>query len=49
MASDLTVSAALAQAALSGALANVEINLPDLNDAAFVEQARNRIAELKAQ
>jgi glutamate formiminotransferase / formiminotetrahydrofolate cyclodeaminase len=49
MASDLTVSTALAQAALKGALANVEINLPDLNDAAFVEQARNRIAELKAQ
>ncbi len=47
MASDLTVSAALAKAALTGALANVEINLPDLDDAAFVERVRNRTAALK--
>jgi len=47
MASDLTVAAALAQAALTGALANVEINLGDLNDAAFVGEVRSRTAALK--
>jgi glutamate formiminotransferase / formiminotetrahydrofolate cyclodeaminase len=49
MASDLTVSAALAQAALTGALANVEINLSDLNDSAFVERTRKRTVELKSR
>jgi len=47
MASDLAVAAALAQAALTGALANVEINLGDLNDAAFVGEVRSRRAALK--
>jgi len=47
MASDLTVASALAQAALTGALANVEINLEDLKDAAFVGQVRSRTAALK--
>jgi len=41
------VAAALAQAALTGALANVEINLGDLNDAAFVSEVRSRTAALK--
>ena len=47
MASDLTVAAALARAALTGALANVEINLSDLKDAAFVDAVRSRMAALK--
>jgi len=47
MASDLTVAAALAQAALTGALANVEINLADLKDAAFAGEVRSRTAALK--
>jgi glutamate formiminotransferase/formiminotetrahydrofolate cyclodeaminase len=47
MASDLTVAAALAQAALTGALANVEINLADLTDAAFVGEVRSRAAALQ--
>jgi glutamate formiminotransferase/formiminotetrahydrofolate cyclodeaminase len=47
MSSDLTVAAALAQAALEGALANVEINLTDLNDAAFAGEVRSRTAALK--
>ena len=46
MASDLTVAKALAQAALTGALANVEINLEDLPDAAFVDSIRNKTAAL---
>jgi glutamate formiminotransferase len=49
MASDLAVAAALAQAALTGALANVEINLADLNDRAFVDQVRSRTAALGAK
>ena len=36
MASDLTVAVALANAAVQGALANVEINLGDIKDEAFV-------------
>jgi glutamate formiminotransferase len=47
MASDLGVAAALAEAALSGALANVEINLGDLTDPAFVGEVRSRTAALK--
>jgi glutamate formiminotransferase / formiminotetrahydrofolate cyclodeaminase len=47
MASDLAVAAALAQAALTGALANVEINLEDLKDAAFVGEVRKRTAALR--
>jgi formiminotetrahydrofolate cyclodeaminase len=47
MASDLTVGVALAQAAMKGALANVEINLGDLQDQAFVADVRQRVATLK--
>ena len=47
MASDLAVAVALAQAAVTGALANVEINLEGLNDAAFVAATRARVAALQ--
>src|SRR5262245_30902492 len=46
MASDLTVAAALAQAAIHGALANVEINLASLKDAGFAADIRSRMAGL---
>ena len=46
MASDLTVSLALARAAVDGALANVDINLESLGDAAFVAQVRQKAAKL---
>jgi glutamate formiminotransferase len=45
MKSDLTTAKALAKAAIQGALANVEINMQSIKDAAFVAQTR---AELKA-
>ena len=47
MASDLTVGVALAGAAVEGALANVEINLGDLKDEAFVADVRQRIAAVR--
>ncbi len=43
MKSDLTTAQALANAAITGALANVEINLAALKDQAFVADVRNRI------
>ena len=46
MASDLTVGAALARAAITGALANVEINLESLEDASFASDTRKRMAAL---
>jgi glutamate formiminotransferase len=46
MASDLGVSKTLARAAKEGALANVEINLEGLKDAAFVTSVRKRMAEI---
>ena len=51
MASDLTTAAALARAALGGALANVAINLDSLKPAsseatAFVDDVRRRVAQL---
>jgi formiminotetrahydrofolate cyclodeaminase len=47
MKSDLTTAIALATAALTGALANVEINLESLKDEVFVRQTRSRAAALK--
>jgi len=46
MASDLTVGAALAQAAVEGALANVEINLESLTDQQFIGEVRAKTAAL---
>jgi formiminotetrahydrofolate cyclodeaminase len=46
MASDLTVGAALAQAAVEGALANVEINLESLTDQHFIGEIRSKTAAL---
>jgi glutamate formiminotransferase len=47
MASDLTVAGALAQAAIKGALANVEINLASLKDAGFATDVRSKMARLR--
>jgi len=47
MASDLTVGLALADAAMVGALANVEINLGDLKDQVFVTEVRQRVAAVR--
>jgi len=48
MKSDLITSAALAKAAIEGALANVEINLGSLKDAGFAAEARRKATNLKA-
>ena len=47
MKSDLITAAALARAAVEGALANVEINLDSLNDPDFVAQTRRRTQSLR--
>jgi glutamate formiminotransferase / formiminotetrahydrofolate cyclodeaminase len=47
MASDLTVAGVLAQAAVQGALANVEINLSSLKDAGFAATVRSKLVELQ--
>jgi glutamate formiminotransferase/formiminotetrahydrofolate cyclodeaminase len=47
MASDLTVASVLAQAAIQGALANVEINVSSLKDAGFVATVRSKVARLQ--
>jgi glutamate formiminotransferase / formiminotetrahydrofolate cyclodeaminase len=47
MASDLTVGLSLSRATLEGALANVEINLVDSEDQAFVSEMRTKVAALK--
>jgi formiminotetrahydrofolate cyclodeaminase len=47
MASDLTVGIGLAKAAADGALANVEINLADISDVAFVSRIRERVAAVR--
>lgn len=47
MASDLTVAHALADAAITGALANVDINLKDLKNEQFVADVRKRAEVVK--
>jgi glutamate formiminotransferase / formiminotetrahydrofolate cyclodeaminase len=47
MKSDLTTAKALAQAAIQGALANVEINLESLKDAAFAAEVKKRVEAVK--
>jgi formiminotetrahydrofolate cyclodeaminase len=47
MASDLTTGLALARAAREGALANVEINLADMDDPEFVTWIRSKVAGLQ--
>jgi glutamate formiminotransferase/formiminotetrahydrofolate cyclodeaminase len=46
MSSDLTTGIALAEAAITGALANVEINLQSLKDETFVREVRKRTSAL---
>ena len=46
MKSDLTTASALARAAVTGALANVEINLTSLKDEAFASEVRQRTSRL---
>jgi glutamate formiminotransferase len=48
MSSDITTGVALANAAIEGALANVEINLAELNDTTFVADVKTRVAAVKA-
>jgi glutamate formiminotransferase/formiminotetrahydrofolate cyclodeaminase len=47
MKSDLTTAAALARAALEGAISNVEINVESLDDQAFATHARQQAQALK--
>jgi formiminotetrahydrofolate cyclodeaminase len=47
MKSDLTTAVALAQAAITGALANVEINLDSLEDQVFVTEVRAQALSLR--
>ena len=47
MASDLGVGLSLARAATEGALANVEINLGNIKDEAFVADVQHRMAAIK--
>jgi glutamate formiminotransferase/formiminotetrahydrofolate cyclodeaminase len=47
MKSDLTTARALARAAITGALANVEINLASLKDQKFTAEARHRVEAIK--
>jgi len=48
MKSDLTTGMALARAAITGALANVEINLASLKDQVFAAEVGRRAAAVKA-
>jgi glutamate formiminotransferase len=45
-ASDLTVAKLLAEAALSGALANVNVNIEGLEDTGFVSEVRSKVKEI---
>ncbi len=47
MKSDLTTAQALARAAITGALANVEINLASLKDQAFAAEVRKRMENIR--
>jgi glutamate formiminotransferase/formiminotetrahydrofolate cyclodeaminase len=47
MKSDLTTASALAEAAITGALANVEINLESLKDADFVAKTKERVSRIR--
>jgi formiminotetrahydrofolate cyclodeaminase len=49
MKSDLTTASALADAAITGALANVDINLGSIKDQAFIQQTRIQVSAVKAQ
>ena len=46
MKSDLTTAAALAKAAVAGAVANVDINLASIKDPSFAQQVRQRTSRL---
>jgi glutamate formiminotransferase len=48
MKSDLTTAIALAEAAVEGALANVDINLESIKDQTFVRETRGQAAALKS-
>jgi glutamate formiminotransferase/formiminotetrahydrofolate cyclodeaminase len=48
MKSDLTTAGALATAAITGALANVEINLASIKDQAFANQVRQRTLKIRS-
>jgi glutamate formiminotransferase/formiminotetrahydrofolate cyclodeaminase len=47
MKSDLTTALALAEAAITGALANVEINLASLKDQSFSAEVRERTRRIR--
>jgi len=49
MKSDLTTSSALARATITGALANVEINLASIKDGEFSEEVRKRVGKLNTE
>jgi glutamate formiminotransferase / formiminotetrahydrofolate cyclodeaminase len=48
MKSDLTTASALATAAVTGALANVEINLASIKDQGFADEVRQRTSKIRA-
>jgi glutamate formiminotransferase len=48
MKSDLTTASAMATAAITGALANVEINLASIKDQAFADQVRQRTSKIRS-